>query len=158
MFILISITVYSKKKMKTIIEDLILHTHTPKKKFWSFVMIIEIIIKVNTIDSNHIVSIKKKSTLWCKPQSTHFEIQQTILEYLLKKAKIQIFDRNPDPMVIIETRTKGISITPWPSDYNWIMNQRYKVWTPQGRISDNFIVLEEPKEEQSLTFSNFFIQ
>ena len=63
MFILISITVYSKKKMKTIIEDLILHTHPKKKKFWSFVMIIEIIIKVNTIDSNHIVSIKKKSTL-----------------------------------------------------------------------------------------------
>ena len=55
MFILISIIVYSKKKMKTIIEDLILHTHTPKKKIWSFVMIIEIIIKVNTIDSNHII-------------------------------------------------------------------------------------------------------
>ena len=47
--------------MKTIIEDLILHTHTPKKKYiWSFVMIIEIIIKVNTIDSNHIISVKKK--------------------------------------------------------------------------------------------------
>ena len=45
--------------MKTIIEDLILRTHTPKKNIWSFVMIIEIIIKVNTIDSNHIVSIKK---------------------------------------------------------------------------------------------------
>ena len=36
------------------------------------------------------------------------------------------------------------------------MNQRYKVWTPLGRISDKFTVLEEPKEEQSLTFSDFF--
>ena len=31
-----------------------------------------------------------------------------ILEYLPKKTKIQIFDRNPDPTFIIETRTKGI--------------------------------------------------
>ena len=95
-------------------------------------------------------------TKWCEPQSTHFETQQTILEYLPKKSKIQIFDRNPDPMFIIETRTKGISITPWPSDYNWITNQKYKIWMPQGRISDKFTVLEEPKEEQSLTFSDFF--
>ena len=36
------------------------------------------------------------------------------------------------------------------------MNQRYKVWTPQGRILDKFTVLEEPKEEQSLTFSDFY--
>ena len=36
------------------------------------------------------------------------------------------------------------------------MNQRYKVWTPQGRILDKFTVLEEPKEEQSLTFSYFY--
>ena len=79
-----------------------------------------------------------------------------ILEYLPRKAKIQIFDRNLDPTFIIETRTKGISITPWPSDYNWITNQRYKVWTPQGRIPDKFTVLEEPKEEQSLTFSDFY--
>ena len=92
----------------------------------------------------------------CEPQSTRFETQQTILEYLPKKSKIQIFDRNPDPMFIIETRTKGISITPWPSDYNWITNQKYKIWMPQGRISDKFTVLEEPKEEQSLTFSDFF--
>ena len=27
---------------------------------------------------------------------------------------------------------------------------------PQGRISDKFIVLEEPKEEQSLTFFYFY--
>ena len=26
----------------------------------------------------------------------------------------------------------------------------------QGRISDKFTVLEEPKEEQSLTFSDFY--
>ena len=78
-----------------------------------------------------------------------------ILEYLPKKAKIQIFDRNPDPTFIIETRTKSISVTVWPNDYNWITNQRYKVWTPQKRISDMFRVLEEPKEEQSLTFFLF---
>ena len=96
--------------------------------------------------------------MWCEPQSTCFETQQTILEYLPKKAKIQIFDRNHDPTFIIETRTKGIIITPWPSDYNWITNQMYKVWTPQERIPDKFTVLEEPKEEQSLTFSDFFIQ
>ena len=53
-------------------------------------------------------------------------------------------------------RTKGISVTPWPSDYNWITNQKYKVWTPQGGIPDKFTVLEEPKEEQSLTFSDFY--
>ena len=53
-------------------------------------------------------------------------------------------------------QTKGISIIPWPNDYNWITDQRYKVWTPQGRIPDKFIVLEEPKEEQSLTFSDFY--
>ena len=79
-----------------------------------------------------------------------------ILEYLPKKTKIQIFDRNPDPTFIIETRTKGIRVTPWPNDYNWITNQRYKVWTPQGRIPDKFTVLEEPKEEQNLTFSDFY--
>ena len=79
-----------------------------------------------------------------------------ILEYLPTKAKIQIFDRNSDPTFIIEMRTKGISITPWPSDYNWVTNQRYKVWTPQGRIPDKFTVLEEPKDEQSLTFSDFY--
>ena len=56
-------------------------------------------------------------------------------------------------MIIIESRTKDIN-RPWPNDYNWITNQRYKVWTPQGRISDKFTVLKEPKEEQSLTFSD----
>ena len=56
-------------------------------------------------------------------------------------------------MIIIESRTKGIN-RPWPNDYNWIMNQRYKVWTPQGRISHKFTVHEE-LEEQSLTFSDF---
>ena len=79
-----------------------------------------------------------------------------ILEYLPKKTKIQIFDTNPDPMFIIETWTKGISVTPWPNDYNWITNQKYKVWMPQGGIPDKFTVLEEPKEEQSLTYSDFY--
>ena len=78
-----------------------------------------------------------------------------ILEYLPKKAKIQILIENPDPTFVSETRTKGISNRPWPNDYNGIMNQRYKVWTPQRRIPDKFIVHEEPKEEQSLTISDF---
>ena len=79
-----------------------------------------------------------------------------ILEYLPKKAKIQIFMENPDPTFISETRTKGISNRPWSNDYNGIMNQRYKVWTPQERLSDKFTVLEEPKEEQSLTFFFYY--
>ena len=70
-----------------------------------------------------------------------------ILEYLPKKAKIQILMENSNPMFIIETRTKGISNRPWLNDYNGITNQRYKVWPPQGRIPDKFTVLEEPKEE-----------
>ena len=79
-----------------------------------------------------------------------------ILEYLPKKAKIQILIENPDPTFVSETWTKGISNRPWPNDYNGIMNQRYKVWTPQRRILDKFTVLKEPKEEQSLTFSDFY--
>ena len=74
----------------------------------------------------------------------------------LRNLKFRFLIENPDPTFIIETWTKGISITPWPSDYNWITNQRYKVWTPQGRIPDKFTVLKEPKEEQSLTFSDFY--
>ena len=74
----------------------------------------------------------------------------------LRKLKFRFLIENPDPTFIIETQTKGISITPWPNDYNWITNQMYKVWTPQGRISDKFTVLEEPKEKQSLTFSDFY--
>ena len=60
-------------------------------------------------------------------------------------------------MIIIESRTRGIN-RPWPNDYNynWITNQKYKVWMPQGRILNKFTVLEEPKEEQSLTFFWFF--
>ena len=58
-------------------------------------------------------------------------------------------------MIIIESQTKGIN-RPWPNDYNWITNQRYKVWTPQGRIPDKFTVLEEPKEEEKPhVFSDF---
>ena len=62
-----------------------------------------------------------------------------------------------DPMIIIESRTRGIN-RPWPNDYNynWITNQKYKVWMPQGRISDKFTVLEESKEEQSFTFFAFY--
>ena len=78
-----------------------------------------------------------------------------ILEYLPKKAKIQILIENPDPTFISEMWTKGISNRPWLNDYNGIMNQRYKFWTPQGRIPKKFTVLEKPKEEQSLTFSDF---
>ena len=81
-----------------------------------------------------------------------------ILEYLPKKAKIQILIENSDPTFTSETQTKGISNRPWPNDYNGIMNQRYKVWTLQGRIPDKFTVLEEPKEEQSLTFSDFLFK
>ena len=58
-------------------------------------------------------------------------------------------------MFISETRTKSISNRPWPNAYNGITNQRYNVWTPQGRIPDKFTVFEEPKEEQSLTFFLF---
>ena len=79
-----------------------------------------------------------------------------ILEYLPKKTKIKIFDRNPDPTFIIETQTRSIRVTPWSNDYNWITNQMYKVWTLQEKIPDKFTVLEEPKEEQSLTFSDFY--
>ena len=67
-----------------------------------------------------------------------------------------IFWWNPDLSFISEMRTKGISNRPWPNDYNGIMNRRYKVWTLQGRIPDKFTILEEPKEEQSLTFSDFY--
>ena len=39
------------------------------------------------------------------------------------------------------------------------MNQRYKVWTPQGRIPDKFTVLEEPKRRaKPHIFPDFFIQ
>ena len=57
---------------------------------------------------------------------------------------------------VYKWNTKGISNRPWPNDYNGITNRRYKVWTPQGRIFDKFRVLEESKEEQSLTFSDFY--
>ena len=53
-------------------------------------------------------------------------------------------------------QTKCISNRTWPNDYNGIMNRRYKVWTPQGTIPGKFTVLEEPKEEQSFTFSDFY--
>ena len=56
-----------------------------------------------------------------------------ILDYLPKKAKIQILIENPDPMFISETRIKGISNRPWPNDYNGIMNQRYKIWRTKKR-------------------------
>ena len=72
-----------------------------------------------------------------------------------KKLKFR-FWWNPDPTFISETRTKGISNRHWPIDYNGIMNRRYKVWTPQRRIPDKFTVLEEPKEEKSLTFFYFY--
>ena len=93
--------------------------------------------------------------VWCEPQSTRFETQQKYWNTCPRKLKFRFLIENPDPTFIIKTWTKGISITPWPSDYNWITNQRYKIWTPQERIPDKFTVLEEPKEEQNLTFSDF---
>ena len=75
-----------------------------------------------------------------------------ILEYLPKKTKIQILIENPNPTFTSEMQTKGISNWPWPNDYNEIINQRYKIWMPQGRIPDKFTVLEEPKEEQTSPF------
>ena len=65
-----------------------------------------------------------------------------ILKYLPRKTEIHIFDRNPNPTFIIETRTKGIRVTPWPNDYNWIRKQRYKVWTPQGIIYDTLTFID----------------
>ena len=60
-----------------------------------------------------------------------------------------------DPTFIIEMRTKGISITPWPSGYNWITNQRYKVWTLQGKslISSQF--LKNQKKSKASPFLIF---
>jgi hypothetical protein len=40
-----------------------------------------------------------------------FETQQTILEYLPKKAKIKILIEHPNPTFINETRIKGMKIT-----------------------------------------------
>ena len=64
----------------------------------------------------HINAAKKVATKhsmrwqhWCEPQSTRIETQQTILKYLPKKAKIQIFDRKP-----------------WPNVYNRNATERYK--------------------------------
>ena len=48
---------------------------------------------------------------YCDPQQTHFETQQTILEYLPKKAKIRILIEHPNPTLINETRIEGIKIT-----------------------------------------------
>ena len=106
--------------------------------------------------NRHALRPNKNIGIWCKPQSTRFETQQKYWNTCPRKLKFRFLIENPDPTFIIKTWTKGISITPWPSDYNWITNQRYKVWTPQERISDKFTVLEEPKEEQSLTFFYFY--
>ena len=81
-----------------------------------------------------------------------------ILEYLPKKAKIQILIENHDPTFTSEMRTKGISNRSWPNDYNGIINQRYKVWTPQGRIPDKFTVLEESREQSKTHVFLIFIQ
>ena len=72
-----------------------------------------------------------------------------------RKLKFIFFIENSDPTFIIETRTKGIGITPWPSDYNWITNQRYKVWTIQGKslISSQF--LKNQKKSKASPFLNF---
>ena len=66
------------------------------------------------------------------------------------------FDRNPDPTFISETQTKDISNRSRLNDYNWITNQKYKIWMSQGRILDKFIVLEEPKETKPHNFYFYF--
>jgi hypothetical protein len=50
------------------------------------------------------------SRLWCDAiLNRHaFETQQTLLEYLPKKAKIRILIEHPNPMFINETRIEGI--------------------------------------------------
>ena len=96
-------------------------------------------------------------TRWCEPQSTRFETQQKYWNTCPRKTKIQIFDRNPDPTFIIKTWTKGISVTPWPNDYNWITNQMYKVWMPQRRISDKFTVLKNQKKSKASYFFFWFL-
>ena len=52
-----------------------------------------------------------KLTKWCDPQQTHFENQQTILEYLPKKVKIRILIEHLNPTFINETQIEGIKIT-----------------------------------------------
>ena len=78
-----------------------------------------------------------KIIIWCEPQLTRFETQQKYWNTCPRKLKFRFF------------------IEPWPNVYKWNANQRYKVWMSQGRIPDKFTVLEEPKEEQNLTFFYF---
>ena len=128
----------------------------PKRGGWRWSKIEEYKEESDANLNRHALRPNKNIGIWCKPQLTCFETKQKYWNTCPRKLKFIFLIENPDPTFIIETRTKGISITPWPSDYNWITNQRYKVWTLQGRIPDKFIVLEEPKEEQSPTFSNFY--
>ena len=93
--------------------------------------------------------------LWYEPQHV-LRPNKQYWNNCPRKLKFIFLIENSDPTFIIETRTKSISITPWPSHYNWITNQRYKVWMSQGRIPDKFTVLGKPKEEQSLTLSDFY--
>ena len=73
-----------------------------------------------------------------------------ILEYLPKKAKIQILIENPDLTFISETRTKGISNRPWPNDYNGIMNSNKE----ESLISSQF--LKNQKKSKASHFLIFY--
>ena len=78
-----------------------------------------------------------------------------ILEYLPKKTKIQIFDRNLDPTFTIETQTKGIRVTPWPmiiieSQTKGIKFERHK---EKSLISSQF--LKKQKKSKASPFLIF---
>ena len=80
-----------------------------------------------------------------------------ILEYLPKKTKIQIFDRNLDPTFTIEMQTKGIRVTPWPmiiieSQTKGIKFERHK---EKSLISSQF--LKKQKKSKASPF-HIFIQ
>ena len=78
-------------------------------------------------------------TKWWEPPLTRFETQQTILKYLPKKVKIQIFDRKPRPNV-----------------YKWNANQKYKVTNLDPMIiieSRTEIIKFERYEEESFISS-----
>ena len=93
--------------------------------------------------------LKKSSVFWLSDANLNQHALRPNKQYwnnCPRKLKFR-FWWNLDPMFISEMRTKSISNRPWPNDYNWITNQRYKVWMLQGRIPDKFTVLEEPKEK-----------
>ena len=77
-----------------------------------------------------------------------------ILEYLPKKAKIQILIENHDPTFISESRTKGISNRPWPNDYNgiWTRGVKFERHKEESLISSQFL-----KNQKKSKVSHFLI-